>query len=239
MTTTEPGIIGGIGLTHLQVYEQRPAPDGTMSGCVHLHGLTDEAYYVVAGTGAIELHDNEQGFRSVPLVKGSFVQFPPGTLHRSVSTGGLEVLAIMGNAGLAERGDARIYFGAAIDADPAEFSRLVALPQTKGIEGALERRDVSVRAYQDLLALWNTDRAGYRSELDRFLAVHRREVASRRREYEAIIRQGPEHWLRLALARLDQRGQGNEKARGTQQNAGPVRLGMCGTLRQFEGLLPT
>jgi len=239
MTTPEPGIIGGIGLTYLQVYEQRPAPDGTMSGCAHLHGLTDEAYYVIAGTGAIELHDIEQGFRSVPLAKGSFVQFPPGTLHRSVSTGGLEVLAIMGNAGLAERGDARIYFGAAVDADPAEFARLVALPQTKGMEGALERRDASVRAYRNLLALWSADPPAYRAELARFIAVHQREVATRRDEYEAIIRRGPEHWLRLALGRLDPGRPGNDRAQGQRQDAGPVRLGMCGTLQQFEGLLPT
>ena len=78
--------IAGIGLTHLSVYEQRPAPDGLSSGCAHVHALTDEAYYVVAGEGAIELHDAERGFRSVPLARGDFVQFPPGTLHRSVST---------------------------------------------------------------------------------------------------------------------------------------------------------
>ena len=43
--------IAGIGLTHLSVYEQSPAPDGLSSGCAHVHALTDEAYYVVAGEG--------------------------------------------------------------------------------------------------------------------------------------------------------------------------------------------
>lgn len=236
--TADPGILGGIGLTHLQVYEQRAAPDGIMSGCAHAHALTDEAYYVIAGTGAIELNDMEYGFRSVPLTKGCFVQFPPGTLHRSVSTGGLEVLAIMGNAGLAERGDARIYFGAEVDGDAAEFMRLTALPQHRGLEGALERRDASVRAYRRLLDLWPANRGAYFAELQRFLDLHAHEVAVHRSKYEAILRQGPERWLRLAFSRLGAETTSATRAQAQQQNAAPVKLGMCGMLRQFEGLAP-
>jgi hypothetical protein len=113
---------------------------------------------VLAGTGAIELHDLEHGFRSVPLAPGSYVQFAPSTLHRAVNNGGLVVLVIMGNAGLAERGDARIWFGADADADPDLHQRLWTLPGRKGLEGALERRDRSVSAYMQLLRLWHGDR---------------------------------------------------------------------------------
>jgi mannose-6-phosphate isomerase-like protein (cupin superfamily) len=233
------GFLGGIGLTHLKVYEQRPAPDGTMSGCAHVHALTDEAYYVIAGAGAIELHDLEHGFRIVPLTKGSFVQFPPGTLHRSVSTDGLEVLAIMGNSGLAERGDARIYFGRAVDEDAVEFARLCALPAVRGIDGALERRDASCRAYLRLLDLWRDDRAAYRAELERFIDLHRRAVAERRSEYESVIRGGPEQWLRLSLARLDTAPVAAAPGSGvSSQDESSVKLGMCGTLRQLETLSP-
>ena len=31
------GLIGGIGLTEVHVYAQRPAPDGSFSGCPHVH----------------------------------------------------------------------------------------------------------------------------------------------------------------------------------------------------------
>ena len=141
------GLLAGIGLTRLRVYDQRPAPDGTLSGCAHVHAYTDEAYYVIAGRGALELHDVERGFRRVPLEPGDFVQFGPGTLHRSVNETGLDILALMSNSGLAERGDARIYFGAAVDADPAEFERLRSLPKTHGLDGALQRRDASTLAY--------------------------------------------------------------------------------------------
>jgi mannose-6-phosphate isomerase-like protein (cupin superfamily) len=231
------GLLAGIGLTHLRVYEQRPAPDGTMSGCAHVHALTDEAYYVIAGTGALELHDVENGYRSVPLAKGDFVQFPPNTLHRSVSTGGLEVLAIMGNAGLAERGDARIYFGPGIDDDPREFARLVALPATRGLEGALERRDLSAIAYCRLLDLWRLDRDAYWAELSRFTSRHQQAIAARRAEFAAIVHEGPERWLRVVQDRLGAAFQTMATPSVTaRQDASPAKFGMCGILGQLDGL---
>ena len=230
------GFVGGIGLTHLQVYEQRPAPDGVMSGCAHVHAISDEAYYVISGTGAVELHDLEHGFRSVPLARGSYVQFPPGTLHRSVSTGGLEVLALMSNAGLAEHGDARIYFGREVDEASTEFERLVALPGTRGLEGALERRDASVRAYLRLLDLWRSHRAAYRVELARFVELHRSRVATRRAEFERIVTQGPGQWLRVTLDRLEVPIAGESGS--ARQDESETKLGMCGTLKQFHGLTP-
>src|SRR5262245_11259584 len=151
-------LIAGIGLTHLAVYDQRPAPDGLNSGCAHVHAVTDEAYFVLSGEGAIELHDIEHGFRSVPLRPGSLVQFAPGTVHRAVNRGGLNVLCLMGNAGLAERGDARIWFGPEVDADAQAYERLWRLPAEKGLDGALDRRGRSVTAYMRLLRLWEDDR---------------------------------------------------------------------------------
>ena len=206
--------IAGIGLTHLSVYEQRPAPDGLFCGCAHVHALTDEAYYVIAGTGAIELNDLQHGYRRVPLARGDFVQFPPGTLHRSISTGGLQVLALMGNAGLAERGDARLYFGAPVDADAAAYERLKALPRHGGLEGSLERRDASVRAYLPLLGLWQDDRPAYFAELARFIELHRADMASR-------FATSP-----VGAAALDASGVVHHDGLATT-------YGMCGVLRQF------
>ena len=78
-------LIGNVGLTLLQVYDRDAGPDGVRGGCAHVHGLTDEAYFGIGGAGAIELHDRETGFRTIPITKGTYVQFPPWTLHRSVS----------------------------------------------------------------------------------------------------------------------------------------------------------
>jgi hypothetical protein len=232
------GLLAGIGLTRLRVYDQRPAPDGTLSGCAHVHAFTDEAYYVVAGTGCLELHDVEQGFRRVPLAAGDFVQFGPGTLHRSVNHAGLDILALMSNSGLAERGDARIYFGAAVDADPEAFERLRALPSTGGLEGALQRRDASTHAYSALMQLWDTDRTAYRAELQRFVDLHHRLASAHVAQYEAVIHQGPAHWLRTSLDRLHAPAAAQPQAGGVLQREIPTALGMCGVLQQLPDPLP-
>ncbi len=99
---SEPlGLIGGIGLTEVYVYAQRPAPDGLFSGCPHVHAVTDEGYFVLQRTGFVEFHDLESGHRKLPLEPGQYVHFPPLILHRLVSDGNLIILGMMGNAGLA------------------------------------------------------------------------------------------------------------------------------------------
>jgi mannose-6-phosphate isomerase-like protein (cupin superfamily) len=221
------GALAGIGLTHLTVYEH--------SGCAHVHAVTDEAYYVIAGTGAVELHDLDHGFRSVALSPGSFVQFTPGTLHRSVNHCGLTVLALMSNAGLAERGDARIWFGPQVDADPAGYDALVRLRE-QGLAGALERRDRSVAAYMELMRLWAEDRAAYRAELKRFIDLHARAMAPLRERFAQVVRHGPAAWLETAVTRIGALPQLSGAAEATSIGAAPgeQKLGMCGLLRPLD-----
>lgn len=232
-TLWQKSLIAGIGLTHLRVYDQRPAPDGVQSGCAHVHGVTEEAYFGVTGEGCLELHDLERGFRSVPIRKGTYVQFPPDTLHRSVSFDGLEVLAIMGGAGLAERGDARIYFGEQVDEDADEYERLRALVD-EGLDGALARRDASVQAYLALMDLWHRDTDAYRAELRRFTELHRRMLAGLRDELREVAKGASLRVARQALERVDSLpgGAGGAAIAGTSREYGDVRLGMCGFLRQ-------
>ena len=123
----------------------------------------------------------------------------------------------MGNAGLAERGDARLYFGAQVDVDPAEFARLKALPRHGGLEGALERRDASVRAHLVLLRLWRDDRPGYFAELARFVDLHRRDIEARRDEF-ALHTTPPAPLASSAVVRHERLD---------------ASFGMCGVLRQF------
>ena len=170
-------LISGIGLTQLTVYDQRPAPDGLMSGSPHVHAVTDEGYYVMSGKGRVELHDLENGFRTVDLLPGRYLQFPPGTLHRLVNTDHLVLLVVMGNAGLAERGDARIYFGKKVDDDPAEFARLTGLAKANGLEGALDRRDAAIRAYSGPHRALGEGPEGLFEELERFIGVHMKAAA--------------------------------------------------------------
>jgi len=230
-------LISGIGLTELTVYDQRPAPDGLMSGSPHIHAVTDEGYYVLRGKGRVELHDLESGFRSVDLLPGRYVQFPPGTLHRLVSTDHLVLLVVMGNAGLAERGDARIYFGKKVDDDPAEFARLTGLAKAKGLEGALDRRDAAIRAYGGLLGLWAKDRKAYFRELGRFIDVHMKAAAGLRKGFSEAVEAGPVAWGGHFRKRV-------ENLPGSIGEGAPVlhippeatTLGMCGILRPVTGL---
>jgi len=232
-------IISGIGLTHLTVYDQRPAPDGRMSGSPHVHAVTDEGYYVMSGRGQVELHDLENGFRTVDLSPGRYVQFPPGTLHRLVNTDHLVLLVVMGNAGLAERGDARIYFGKAVDDDPAEFDRLTGLAKAKGLEGALDRRDAAIRAYMGLVELWTKDQPAYYVELARFIRVHRKAAAHQVSSFGRAVEAGPMAWGQRFRKRLENLPGGSEEAGPVLHvPTGETTLGMCGVLRPVTTLDP-
>ncbi len=238
---TQSTLLGGIGLTHLTVYQERPGPDGVHAGCAHVHALTPEAYFGVSGEGAIELHDLEKGYRRVPITKGTFVQFPPGTLHRSVSTDHLEVLAVMGNGGLAERGDARIYFGKDVDDTPGEYERLRTLVKS-GLDGAMARRDASARAYGVLMDLWETDKAAYTAELARFIDTHRLAIAGKAPVFKQAILDGPFAAGEQALDHLAALSGATAKSDLLTGRADiaetDVIFGMCGTLRQIGELSP-
>ena len=227
------GLIGGIGLTEVHVYSQRPAPDGLYSGCPHVHAVTDEGYFVLSGSGWVEFHDRAQGYRKLALTAGDYVHFPPLIMHRLVSTGALVILGIMGNAGLAEQGEARIYFGPEVDADPARFAELAGLPRKTGLEGALDRRDASVGAYQKLLAQWEQDRAGYFAELERFIACHCAAMAGKAAALTGQVERGPMAWAGETAARLKALPQipGAPTDVFLNRRGAEEALGMCGVLR--------
>ncbi len=225
-------LVGGIGLTVLDVYDQRPGPDGVQAGCAHIHAIADEAYFGLSGSGAIDLHDPEHGYRRAAIEPGTFVQFPAGTLHRSVSFEHLRVLAIMGNSGLPERGDARIYFGAEVDADPERYEQARALIAS-GLDGGLERRDRSARAYAGLMRLWEEDRAAYARELERFLDVHRQSLAPRMNAMIDAIEHGPLRQATIAFHRLASAAAAGAAQRWETADA-RISYGMCGILRQID-----
>ena len=119
---------GGTNVTRLRVYTS-PSIDGLAGGTPHLHTASSEAYVVVSGTGALQTI-NAGGFTETPLAAGSVVWFTPGTVHRAINTGDLNVLVVMSNAGLPEAGDAVMLFPAPILADPAAYAEAARLPAT-------------------------------------------------------------------------------------------------------------
>lgn len=224
-------LVGGIGLSRVVVYDQRLSPDGQHGGSPHIHSVADEAYCVTKGAGWVELHDLERGFRRVRLEPGTYVDFEPGVLHRLVNDGGLELLAIMGNAGLPEAGDARIYFGAEADASPELYDEWWTLPRRKGFDGALERRDRAVEAYAKLKQSWETDREAYFAELRRFIEVANRAARAKKDSFGVHIEQGPQAKLGKVRARLENLAGAEEHPLVRQQQASATAaLGMCGLL---------
>ena len=224
-------LIAGIGISRVVVYAQRPAPDGQNGGSPHIHSVTDEAYYVTKGTGWVELHDLERGFRRVRLEPGTYVDFEPGVLHRLVNEDGLELLAIMGNAGLPEAGDARMYFGPEVDASPERYEELWTLPRREGLAGALERRDRAVEAYAELARRWATDREAYFAELRRFIGTANRAAMAKKDSFVPHLERGPQARLekaRVRLAHLD--GVEEHPVVRRQPQAETAGLGMCGQL---------
>lgn len=236
------GLIGGIGLTEVHVYAQRPAPDGLFSGCPHVHAVTDEAYFVLQGSGAVEFHDLDNGYRKLPLEIGQYVHFPPLVMHRLISDGDLVILGMMGNAGLAERGEARIYFGREVDENPARFEELQTLPKRLGLDGALERRDEAVRAYQHLMNLWATNRLLYRGELERFFEVHQRAMSKIADTLLEQVKNGPLAWGELTRARIERLRESPAApprvpvVAMNRRTDGESALGMCGVLRPILSL---
>jgi mannose-6-phosphate isomerase-like protein (cupin superfamily) len=224
----------------VHVYAHRPAPDGRFCGCPHVHAVCDEAYLVLRGSGSVEFNDLTHGYCALALSAGDYVHFPPMVMHRLVSDGDLVILGMMGAAGLPERGEARIYFGADVDADPRRFEELVSLPRTDGLDGALRRRDASVAAYQKLMELWRDDREAYFAELRRFFTVHAEAMAAVRETLLEQVRRGPLAWAEQTERRVHQLPvlPDDPQLIELHRRGGPSSssLGMCGILRPIVAL---
>lgn len=143
---------GGVAVSSLRVYDWE-AEDGLRGGSPHLHTASSEGYVVTAGSGEVHTVSAEgRGIRR--LQSGEIVWFSPGTVHRLVNRGGLELVVVMQNAGLPEAGDAVLTFPAEVLDDPDAYARAAALPdgtEEERATGARARRDLALRGYRELL----------------------------------------------------------------------------------------
>lgn len=131
---------GAVGVTHLTVYPR--------SGTPHMHLCCAESYVVTGGSGHVQTL-TLKGYKETPLKPGAVVWFPPGTIHRLINDGDLEIVVLMQNSGLPEAGDAVMTFPAEVVADPLAYSRAASLPPS-GLEGAFERRELAVAGFEVL-----------------------------------------------------------------------------------------
>lgn len=228
-----PPFPGAVGVSHLRVYDWE-APDGLRGGTPHVHSVCTEAYAVAAGRGAVHTL-TPAGFRQVPLEPGSFVWFTPGTIHRLVNDGGLEIFVLMQNAGLPEAGDMVITFPDDILADPDAYAEAAALPEdertTAGTgEAARRRRDLAIEGFARIRADGDDGLLRFHQRVARLLAPRATSWFSmwERGPLAAVERTGEQ------LAHLVERGEAPHLAEATVHHLPPAqderRMGCCGTL---------
>jgi mannose-6-phosphate isomerase-like protein (cupin superfamily) len=152
-TSSAPPLPGGVGLSRLRVYDWE-GPDGLRGGSPHVHLACMEAYLVLAGSGAVQTI-GPAGFESTPLRRGSLVWFTPGTVHRLINDGDLEIIVLMQVATLPEVGDCILSFPEPVLADPAAYREAAAHDPGRSVAAAGEdvarrRRDLAVEGFNQL-----------------------------------------------------------------------------------------
>lgn len=144
---------GAVGVSKLCVYDT-VTPDGLPGGTPHLHLCCTEAYVVVGGSGRVQTLSGQDGFAEHDLRPGTVLWFTPGTIHRLVNDGGLEIIVLMSNTGLPEAGDAVLTFPLDIVRDPERYAAESALPNGGApgtdITTAYRRRDLAVQGFHEL-----------------------------------------------------------------------------------------
>lgn len=235
-----PLLPGGIGISHLRVYDTA-APDGLAGGTPHLHTLCTEAYSVVAGRGRVQTLTANGGFDEVPLEPGALVWFTPGTIHRLVNDGDLEIYVLMQNAGLPEAGDMVITMPPDVVEDPDAYVSAASLPEdertTRGSgDAARSRRDAGVRGFT---ALRESAARGDLAPLLRFHDAARRIVTPHLDRFEAVWQDGPARAAAETGAQITTMRDGSADHLQTASvhrlppPPGERRMGCCGTLGTY------
>jgi mannose-6-phosphate isomerase-like protein (cupin superfamily) len=234
---------GGIGITHLRVYDTA-APDGLAGGSAHVHFACTEAYYVISGRGCVQTLSAADGYREIPLEKGSLVWFTPGLIHRLVNEDGhLEIVVPMQNAGLPEAGDFVLCFPFEILADPAAYANAASLAspghvQASSLAAAYLRRDLAVTGFAQLRERFEREGVG---ALDAFYALAARLVAPKADSWRTPFERGPKRAVQETEAQLDALASGDFSylTRTAQVHTLPAnaegdrKFGMCGTLGTY------
>jgi mannose-6-phosphate isomerase-like protein (cupin superfamily) len=190
---------GATLITRLRVYDTI-TPDGQRGGTPHFHFVCTEMYFVLAGSGMVELID-ASGFSVVELHTHSALVFSPGTLHRLINPNSdMEILVIMQNNGLPERGDNVVCFPDDIMADDARFAGAM---QAQTLADAYRRRDLGVRGFQAIKTAFEQDTAQGQAALARLYEQGSARTADLRRSWQGVLTSGPLVEAQTSLTRLE------------------------------------
>src|SRR5271170_1824710 len=226
---------GGVGLTHIKVYTE-PCPDGTIGGGAHIHMVCAEMYYVLAGTGQIEIL-SIGGLETIELVPQKTVFFRPGIFHRVLNPNkNLEILTIMQNGGLPERGEFVMSFPHEIVTSPTAYQQALRVPT---LEAALKRRDLSLEGYAQLKAAFARSKEEGQEALRAFYRAARALIAPKVDGFEWVLKVGAQNEAKNSLDACDFIKSGRTDYLEMSRYAAiypvdkPAKPGMCGELQPY------
>jgi mannose-6-phosphate isomerase-like protein (cupin superfamily) len=225
---------GATLVTRLKVYDT-VTPDGQRGGTPHIHLMCTEMYYVLSGSGAVELLDMK-GFSRVEVGPDSALVFSPGTIHRLINPNGdLLVLVVMQNSGLPERGDNVVSFSDEWMADDARYTEAMTI---QSVEDAHQRRDRGVEGFLQLKAAFDQDAESGRRALGHFYEMAAARTANLRAEWARIIKEGALAAAQISLDHLaaleDNQTDFLADAGHHLVNPGDFsKLGFCGELNRY------
>jgi mannose-6-phosphate isomerase-like protein (cupin superfamily) len=229
---------GGVGVSRLCVYDTVTL-DGRAGGTPHLHLCCTEAYVVTGGSGAVQTLSG-QGFAEHELRPGTVLWFTPGTVHRLINDGGLDIVVIMANSGLPEAGDAVLTFPPEIVRSPDRYAEAVSLPDGGApgtdVATAYRRRDLAIEGFTRLREA--VERDGPRA----MVSFHEAAVALKKplldgwrdRWEDGAFRAAQTTGVHLdALARGDATHLSQARVHAIGEPSEHGRLGMCGLLDTY------
>ncbi len=227
---------GAVGLSALRVYPWE-AEDALCGGSPHLHLACTEAYVVISGAGRVQTLTTE-GFAEHVLAPGDVVWFTPGTIHRAINDGDLNVLVLMQNSGLPEAGDAVLTFPPPFLTDRETYLQARDLKGPDGspsADRARQRRDLAVEGF---LALRAAAEAGDQQSLEAFQAAAAAIVQPLLSDWRVILDRGAGAAVERTAAQLAALAAGDHSHLRQAQVSRMERpaentFGMCGFLNAY------
>ena len=196
---------GATLMTRLKVYDT-PTPDGQIGGTPHIHLVCTEMYVVVGGSGAVELIDHN-GFSRVELGQNDSLLFSPGTIHRLINPErDLEILVIMQNSGLPERGDNVVTFTEEWLSSDEAYNKAM---RVSSVEEAYQRRNRGVEGFLELKTAFEKSLETGQVALSKFYDYALERTKNRHQEWQDIVQSGAVVVANESLAQIDCLKQGN------------------------------
>ena len=225
---------GATLITRLKVYDT-VAPDGQIGGTPHVHLVCTEMYVVLAGSGAVEMIDNN-GYSCVEMNQHDALLFSPGTIHRLINPNrDLEILVIMQNSGLPERGDNVVSFTQEWLMTDKAYAKAM---HVTTLDEAYQRRDRGVAGFVELKAAFDHSPERGRAALKQFYKYAHARTTHHHRQWRETVVSGAQSAATKSLHQIDQLQQGDtsyllQSANTQIRTTGDPAIGFCGHLNRY------